>query len=66
VIRFVTAGGVVVLVFMLGQMSTCKNQFRPFTQDPSCQVLYRLLLCVNLTQAGVITEERALVEEMPP
>ena len=28
--------------------------------------LYWLVLCVNLTQAGVITEKGASVEEMPP
>ena len=27
---------------------------------------YWLILCVNLTQAGVITEEGASLEEMPP
>ena len=27
---------------------------------------YRLVLCVNLTQAGVITEKGASGEEMPP
>jgi hypothetical protein len=29
-------------------------------------MLYWLVLCVNLTQAGVITEKGASVEEMPP
>jgi hypothetical protein len=29
-------------------------------------VLYWLLFCVNLTQAGVITEKGASLEEMPP
>jgi hypothetical protein len=28
--------------------------------------LYWLVLCVNLTQAGVITEKGAFLEEMPP
>ena len=28
--------------------------------------LYRLGLCVNLTQAGVIAEKGASLEEMPP
>jgi hypothetical protein len=28
--------------------------------------LYRLVLCVNLTQAGVIKEKGASLEEMPP
>jgi hypothetical protein len=28
--------------------------------------LYWLVLCVNLSQAGVITEKGASVEEMPP
>jgi hypothetical protein len=28
--------------------------------------LYWLVLCVNLTQAGVITEKGASFEEMPP
>jgi hypothetical protein len=28
--------------------------------------LYWLVLCVNLTQAGVITEKGASVEEVPP
>jgi hypothetical protein len=28
--------------------------------------VYWLVLCVNLTQAGVITEKGASVEEMPP
>jgi hypothetical protein len=28
--------------------------------------LYWLVLCVNLTQAGVITEKRASVGEVPP
>jgi hypothetical protein len=28
--------------------------------------LYWLVLCVNLTQAGVITEKGASVDEMPP
>jgi hypothetical protein len=28
--------------------------------------VYWLVLCVNLTQAGVITEMGASVEEMPP
>jgi hypothetical protein len=28
--------------------------------------VYWLVLCVNLTQAGVITEKEAPVEEMPP
>jgi len=28
--------------------------------------LYWLVLCVNLTQAGVITEKGASLEEMPP
>jgi hypothetical protein len=28
--------------------------------------LYWLALCVNLTQAGVITEKGASLEEMPP
>jgi hypothetical protein len=28
--------------------------------------LYWLVICVNLTQAGVITEKEASVEEMPP
>jgi hypothetical protein len=28
--------------------------------------LYWLVLCVNLTQAGVITGKGASVEEMPP
>jgi hypothetical protein len=29
-------------------------------------LLYWLVLCVNLTQAGVITEKGASLEEMPP
>jgi hypothetical protein len=29
-------------------------------------ILYWLILCVNLTQDGVITEKEASVEEMPP
>jgi len=29
-------------------------------------VLYWLVVCVNSTQAGVITEEGASLEEMPP
>ena len=28
--------------------------------------LYWLVLCVNLTQAGVITEEGVSLQEMPP
>jgi hypothetical protein len=28
--------------------------------------VYWLVLCVNLTQAGVITEKGASLEEMPP
>jgi hypothetical protein len=28
--------------------------------------MYWLVLCVNLTQAGVITEKGASLEEMPP
>ena len=28
--------------------------------------LYWLVLCINLTQAGVITEKGASLEEMPP
>jgi hypothetical protein len=28
--------------------------------------VYWLVLCVNLTQAGIITEKGASVEEMPP
>jgi hypothetical protein len=28
--------------------------------------LYWLVLCVNLTQAGVVTEKGASLEEMPP
>jgi hypothetical protein len=28
--------------------------------------LYCLVLCVNLTQAGVITEKGASLEEVPP
>jgi hypothetical protein len=28
--------------------------------------LYYLVFCVNLTQAGVITEKGASLEEMPP
>jgi hypothetical protein len=28
--------------------------------------VYWLVLCVNLTQAGVITEKGASIEEMPP
>ena len=30
------------------------------------RLLYWLVLCVNLTQAGVITEKGASLEEMPP
>jgi hypothetical protein len=30
------------------------------------QVYYWLVFCVNLTQAGVVTEKKASVEEMPP
>jgi hypothetical protein len=29
-------------------------------------MVYWLVLCVNLTQAGVITEKGASLEEMPP
>jgi hypothetical protein len=29
-------------------------------------IMYWLVLCVNLTQAGVITEKGASLEEMPP
>jgi hypothetical protein len=29
-------------------------------------IVYWLVLCVNLTQAGVITEKGASLEEMPP
>jgi hypothetical protein len=29
-------------------------------------LLYWLVMCVNLTQAGVITEKGASLEEMPP
>jgi hypothetical protein len=29
-------------------------------------LVYWLVLCVNLTQAGVITEKGASLEEMPP
>ena len=32
----------------------------------SSTVLYWLVLCVSLTQAGVITEKGASLEEMPP
>jgi hypothetical protein len=32
----------------------------------SITALYWLVLCVNLTQAGVITEKGASVGEMPP
>jgi hypothetical protein len=32
----------------------------------SFDTMYRLVLCVNLTQAGVITEKKASLEEMPP
>jgi len=31
----------------------------------SCFMLYCLVLCVNLTQAGVITDKGASLEEMP-
>jgi hypothetical protein len=31
-----------------------------------CGAVYWLVLCVNLTQTGVITEKGALVEEVPP
>jgi hypothetical protein len=31
-----------------------------------CHLLYWLVLLVNLTQAGVITEKEATLEEMPP
>jgi hypothetical protein len=30
------------------------------------KLLFWLVLCVNLTQAGVITEKGASLEEMPP
>ena len=36
--------------------------FTPMTFVP----LYWLVLCVNLTQAGVITEKGTSVEEVPP
>jgi hypothetical protein len=32
----------------------------------SSYLLYSLVLCVNLTQAGFITEKGVSVEEMPP
>jgi hypothetical protein len=32
----------------------------------SARVVYWLVLCVNLTQAGVVTEKGASVEEMLP
>jgi len=33
---------------------------------PEAKGLYCLVLCVNLIHAGVITEKRAFLEEMPP
>ena len=30
------------------------------------EILYWLVLCINLTQAGVITKKGASLEEMPP
>jgi hypothetical protein len=36
------------------------------TSESSLKIMYRLALCVNLTQAGVITEKGASLEEMPP
>ena len=38
---------------------------RKVKKEPSGR-LYWLVLCVNLTQAGVITGKGASVEEMPP
>jgi hypothetical protein len=32
----------------------------------TANIAYWLVLCVNLTQAGVITEKGASLEEMPP
>ena len=39
-----------------------KGLFQLISYSP----LYWLVLCVNLTQAGVITEKGALVGEVPP
>jgi hypothetical protein len=35
-------------------------------ETKSCSPVYWLVSCVNLTQAGIITEKGASVEEMPP
>jgi hypothetical protein len=38
----------------------------PLNLETGAEFLYWLVLCVNLTQAGVITEKGASVREIPP
>jgi hypothetical protein len=35
-------------------------------QNTECKQVYWMVLCVNLTQAGFITEKGASVGEVPP
>ena len=44
----------------------CRESHRQNCEFHSQGVVYWLVLCVSLTQAGVITEKGASLEEVPP
>jgi hypothetical protein len=46
---------------------SARKQSTVLAKDILCiRMVYWLVLCVNLTQAGVFTEKGASLEEMPP
>jgi hypothetical protein len=61
-----TIPGLVVLASIREQAEQARGSKPVKNIPPMPSHVYWLVLCVNLTPAGVITEKGASVEEMPP